>query len=95
MFFENPMISDTSGLWHCIFQAQRKANDLQVLIINDVGRSRSIKLMGDDYDQMLEEDVGLILEILTERQANERMHLLNQVLLVNLSHQCKGKNDEL
>jgi len=51
--------------------------------------------MGDDYDQMLEEDVGLILEILTERQANERMHPLNQVLLVNLSHQCKGKNDEL
>jgi hypothetical protein len=51
--------------------------------------------MGDDYDQMLEEDEGLILEILTERQANERMHLLNQVLLVNLSHQCKGKNDEL
>ena len=37
-----------------------------MLIINDVERSQLIKLMGDDYDQMLEEHV---LEILTGRQA--------------------------
>ena len=61
-----------------------------MLIINDVERSQLIKLMGDDYEQMLEEHV---LEILTGRQ--ECMRLLNQVLLVIPSHQCEVKNDEL